>query len=382
MTDLRPEKPTHATDSAEILILQSLIPHYRVPVFRGLAERFGSAIHFACGEESHEANRSECSVFSWAIKLRNRLLPFGIIWQSRAFFISIRARLLICEANLRMPSTWLIMLVRKLLGRPTIGWGHAHGRSRLSAPIRWLLFKCEQAHIAYTETERAKLQNEFPDLLIISAFNACLPLSECRADRVPVEQLKDVLYVGRLQERKKPMLLLRGFRRALETGAIPKSSRLVFVGRGPEYEKLANEGSGLILDGRLVLAGEITEPARLRTFYSTALFSASPGYVGLSATQSFGYGVPMLIAKNEPHSPEIEACREGWNTLFFTSNSETALAETLSKAFREASEWHAKREQIAAECAERYNFEKMVASIAALIEKVRQLRHRAEVSHV
>lgn len=41
--------------------------------------------------------------------------------------------------------------------------------------------------------------------------------------------------------------------------------------------------------------------------YANALVSVSPGYVGLSLTQSLSFGVPMLIAIDEAHVPEIDA---------------------------------------------------------------------------
>jgi glycosyltransferase involved in cell wall biosynthesis len=134
---------------------------------------------------------------------------------------------------------------------------------------------------------------------------------------------------------------------------------LQYVGDGPEYAALLEASRTLKLAGRVEFLGHISELKALRHLYAHALVSVSPGYVGLSLTQSLSFGVPMIFANNEPHAPEIEAVQIGVNALEFSSDSAEALAACLVKVFKDQSSWLARRPSIANDCAHQYSAEVM-----------------------
>src|ERR1019366_2566983 len=114
--------------------------------------------------------------------------------------------------------------------------------------------------------------------------------------------------------------------------------RLVLVGRGPGREQvdvLARKRGR----GRIVLAPGTFDRIELRTHYERALFTVSPGFVGLSLVQSISFGVPMLIARDESHAPEIEAAEEGVNAVLFPSDDPDALADAMVAVARDAPAW-------------------------------------------
>jgi glycosyltransferase involved in cell wall biosynthesis len=147
---------------------------------------------------------------------------------------------------------------------------------------------------------------------------------------VPVEATHDevdsILYVGRLVEKKKVRLLLEGYIRAQKDSLLAENIRLVFVGAGTERQHLEARAEEAGVAHKVQFTGHVSDIAKLRDYYRRAICSVSPGYVGLSATQSFSFGVPMLIARDEFHSPEIEACKEGFNAGFFESDDVNALS--------------------------------------------------------
>ena len=63
--------------------------------------------------------------------------------------------------------------------------------------------------------------------------------------------------------------------------------------------------------------------------FGAAIVNVCPGYAGLSITQSYWFGVPTIIGRDELHSPEIEAAIDGENTVFFESDSVADLGRTL-----------------------------------------------------
>lgn len=261
--------------------------------------------------------------------------------------------------NLRILSNYGILVARRILKKPTFLWGHIEGRSSITTRFGFMQVRLADAFITYTTGQRDRLQSSYPRLPVIAAPNACLHESDCRFLKRTAAEVTNVICVGRLTNRKKPTLLLDGFRLAIESGTIPPQCRLLFVGNGPKADILKKTVSVFGLESRVEFHGHISKVDSLRRLYSTALVSVSPGYVGLSAVQSFGFGVPMLVAREEPHSPEIAACREGFNTIFFSSNNPKALVGALGTAFAERESILAKRQAISDYTRGRFTYEKM-----------------------
>ena len=107
------------------------------------------------------------------------------------------------------------------------------------------------------------------------------------------------------------------------------------------------------------IKGHIQDTSVLRKLYGSSFCSVSSGYVGLSATQSFSFGIPMIVSKDEPHSPEIEACQAGFNCKFFQTDNVDDLACKLSAFYSEREHFFRLRNQISEFTAENYSFEAM-----------------------
>jgi glycosyltransferase involved in cell wall biosynthesis len=224
--------------------------------------------------------------------------------------------------------------------------------------------------ICYTESQRVELAGVVGSRLPLwAAFNACMSRDDCWTEIATEYELRDFIYVGRLEPRKKPHLMIQALGIALGNGAIPAKVRLVIVGGGSELPRLRDLVINLGLSERVFFAGSVTDPAALRSLYRTAIAALSPGYVGLSATQAFGFGVPMIIARQEFHSPEIEACREGENTMFFDSDSPAALGEAMTKMYQTRGAWLARRAKLAAQTGAQYSFERMTETFREAIAR-------------
>lgn len=270
------------------------------------------------------------------------------------------------DLNPRALHVWLILMLRKALGRRTIVWGHAfprQGKAARSDKIRGLLRKFADGVLTYTDTQKHELQEMHPGKPIYSAPNSLYHRSEIGFDADSVRT--DILFVGRLIASKKADFLLSAFVAA--AAHLPPQVRLVFVGDGPEMPALKNAAAAAGLAERVVFAGYNSRYEDLRALYKTAFVAVSPGYVGLSITQSFAFGVPMIISRDENHSPEIEAAVEGRNAVFFETGSTTALAEGLTAIWQDRHAWGARGPDIAEDCRSRYSVETMAAGIMAAL---------------
>ena len=141
---------------------------------------------------------------------------------------------------------------------------------------------------------------------------------------------------------------------------MPKDTKLLIVGDGPEKKQLERFMLENNLNDRVNLLGHISDYNKLKELYHKSVVSVSSGYVGLSITQSFSFGVPMIISKNEPHSPEIEAAIENFNSLFFETDNIEDLGKRILE-FYETDHWKniEKRKEICNFCKENYSIEKM-----------------------
>ncbi|WP_197273484.1 glycosyltransferase family 4 protein [Arthrobacter sp. ZBG10] len=142
-----------------------------------------------------------------------------------------------------------------------------------------------------------------------------------RALNSPVRN--SVVYVGRLVSEKKVELLIRAFALADKTGL-----RLVIAGTGDQKQALQQLSVELGCASQVDFLGAVTDKNDLVDLYSRAVCAVSPGYAGLSLTQSLGFGVPVLVADDEPHAPEIELERFGGVTRFREDSAE-ALARAI-----------------------------------------------------
>jgi glycosyltransferase involved in cell wall biosynthesis len=163
------------------------------------------------------------------------------------------------------------------------------------------------------------------------------------------------------------MLLLEGFARAVARG-LPPDYNLIFAGEGPERSKIETAVNEMPeLHKRVTLLGQIPS-SQVQDIYRNALVSVSPGYVGLSITQSFSFGVPMIIARDEPHAPEIEAAVDGSNSVFVPSDAPEALADAILEITDQSADWLSRRDSIVLDCAARYTVEKMAEGIITAAE--------------
>ena len=354
----------------EIAIQQTIIPDYRLGVFEILRSRYGSRLNVYAGDADFGGSPVSATI-AWErySKIVNHYFGCSrLLWQSHVIGHLIRAEVAILNGNLRIVSNLPVLLMRRILRRRTLIWGHASGRSGIAKHIRRLYNNLSDGVIAYTESDKTVFESASPAIRVWVAANSCVFAKDC----VPVsssDELPDsFIYVGRLIPEKKVDVLLRAFSQAKSVGLLPKQAKLIIVGSGPEKEGLVEYVEAQGLSGEVRFTGHVSETRALRDLYSCSIASVSPGYVGLSATQSFSFGVPMLVSRDERHSPEIEACHAGFNALFFDTHSISDFSNLLQSVWGVRESWLAKREDIANWTKANYSFEAMSEAFISAIE--------------
>jgi glycosyltransferase involved in cell wall biosynthesis len=353
----------------ELVLLQTAVGDYRQAFLDELLDRLGTRFLLIAGSEYFPpAYFTRVSLPGQLLLIKNHFLVAGkLLWQAGHLRAAVGAERLVAEGNPRILSTWLVLIVRRLLKKRTILWMHAwprSGRGSKTNLLRGLMRRSADALLLYTHSQAAEIVRSKGSRSVFVAPNSLYK----RRDMAFCEtsERRNFVYVGRLIREKKARLLLEAFERASRN--LPTDSRLIFVGDGPERASLEATRLTCASKDRVEFTGHVSDRNELLKLYGSAVASVSPGYVGLSVTQSFSYGVPMIIAKDEPHSPEIEAAVERENCAFFASDDVDGLAMVMEQFFRERRSWHAKGRAIVHLCQERYSVETMAKGFIDSLE--------------
>ena len=367
----RPARPRRAVvrPSERCVLIAVALPPYRDEPIRLFLQGLGQNGAAYAGEAYFAPSIRTADTIKDLVATANNhyLLGRRLLWQTGFWRDALGAKTVVLELNPRILSSWVLVAVRRVLGdRRNLFWGHAwprSGRRAVSDTVRHVMRMLGDALLVYTETQAAELRLQMPTKEVIAVPNA---LYRRAAMGVASEgNPESFIYVGRLVAAKKPLLLLRAFASAI--GELPPGSRMLIVGDGPLRAELERFAAAAGISERVDFFGEVTDWGHLRALYADALASVSPGYVGLSIIQSLGFGVPMIVARDESHSPELEAAQEGKNSLMFESDSTNDLARALTYLSFNARYWRDRRSAIADECASQYSVEVMVERMLAAV---------------
>lgn len=353
-----------------IAIVQPVVPDYRVPLFESLHQRYGRDFAvYAANSADDGTIRMDPRAETFVRLLQNRSWLGGqIVWQRGQPAALVHAPLVIVPGSLRILSAMWLLLRRRLTGRRTILWGHAGGSNEWVGIFRRWMVRTADGFIAYSRADGESVRLIRGDANVWVAGNSCVWKHECRPALNTSTLPMNVLAVGRLVPEKKPVLLLDAFARAIRENMIPKKAQLIFTGDGPLRQALVAQAASLGISDRVVLTGHVSDRSRLESLYAEAAVAVAPGTLGLSGIQSFAAGVPMIVSRTDRHGPELEAVKEGFNAIFFDTDSEKSLAEALGSVFRHAETWVKRRPQISEAVAECYTYEGMIAAFVNAID--------------
>lgn len=344
----------------KFVLVQTAVGDYRREFLKIVQQRMGKDFLLLVGEKYFDGTTlTRVDLGANQQRINNHyFLRRKVSFQTGHFRKALAAERAMLELNPRILSNWPLILGRRLRGRKTGVWGHAwprKGRGQGGTALRDAMIKLAGNVLAYTPRDADDFRERLPKKVgVYCAPNALYPAAEIfdRAQAAPFR----FLYIGRLVPAKKPELVLRAFARFAPQ--MP-GSRLSMVGAGPLDEALKSLAAELGVLQQTEFLGHVSDLSRLSVLFGESAACLSPGYVGLSAIQSFSFGTPMLIADNEPHAPEIAAVKDGENSLFFKSDDEEDFGRAMKRVWDERDAWRVRRPAIAEFCRENYSAERM-----------------------
>jgi glycosyltransferase involved in cell wall biosynthesis len=348
------------TGQPSVVLVQTGIPEYRVNFIDALSQQV-PGLRIAAGESLFQSSIPHDD--RWGALTIKAVNHFGakrrLLWQSRIMKPLLRSDVVVLSWNPRILSNWVVMLLRRFVGRPTLLWGHAwprQGREARTVALRYAMTKFSSGVVTYTHDQAAEVRRKRPGMDVTVAPNAVL-FAQRMTPALPGGD--DFLFVGRLIEGKRPELVCRSF---LAAHSQLGHSRLHIIGDGP----LSSHLREAYRDPRIIFHGHIPMGDGVAHLASNCLASVVGGYVGLSAIDSLAFGVPVIFPDDEPHSPEIEAL-DSTNSLPYQARSTEALRDALVSVHRSKATWLARRPDISQVTASRYSVEAMAAGMARAV---------------
>lgn len=322
----------------KLAVQQRVLPHYRAAFLDHLATKCGDGLAVFAGDPLPiESIRSATHLdYAHLKKTNNRHFfhsrhplflcsqPGLIDWLKQE-----QPDALIVEANPRYLSTRKAIAWMHAQGRPVLGWGlgapplngalaglRTRARNRLVASLDGLI-----AYSRHGASEYAAL-GLLPAERIFTAPNAVAPPPSHHApERGPLTPPLSILFVGRLQARKRVDLLIRACA-ALPEGLQP---RLTIIGNGPAraaFEAAAGNSPAI------TFTGEMHGPALAREFEKADLF-VLPGTGGLAIQEAMSYALPVIVAEGDGSQEDLVRPENGW---LIPPGDLSALTKTLYEA--------------------------------------------------
>ncbi len=310
----------------------TVVPFYRQYCIDEMQRQLDNSVALFAGDQHSDRSVRTGIRDTQYRRVRNRFfLGRRVFIQTGHWREALAAETAIFDLNPRNLSAWLLTLARRVRGRRTLLWGHLYPRIGKESPtshLRRMLRLLADGTVLYGYDSVAEAKQDLPKMPIWVAPNAIYPMRIL--SEAPVQKPRNrLIYVGRLVTEKKVDLLIRGHARSR---AATDGCVLTIVGAGRAAAQLQSLVDELGCADSVDFTGPVVEAGELRHLYAEAFRAVSPGYAGLSLTQSLGFGVPVLVADQEPHSPEIELSRFG-SVTYFASDDAGALAEAIDAAW-------------------------------------------------
>lgn len=331
----------------QVAVVYHFYPHYRRAIVEALAR--STRADFTFFGDDHEYLQSiEPAELSQQVRFvlapTHRLYgPFMWQWGAVRAALDSRFDTIIFHSVPHWPCTWIGAIVARLLGRRVLFWGHGylapprgfngmirramnaiphahllygHGAKMIAMALGW---SPQRLHVIYNSqdltqqrAEREKFSPQRRSKVRTELFgDDHTPVIVCTSRLVKVRRLDFLLLAAaELQRRSMPV-------------------NVILIGDGPEREslvKLANE-----LAVKVHFEGACYDEARIAELVMSSNATVAPGRVGLTATHSLTYGVPVVShSDGNDQFPEWEAIIPGKTGSHFVKNDIASLADAIT----------------------------------------------------
>jgi len=357
-------------------VQQRVLPSYRVPFFDLLAGVCEQGLSVFAGQPLKDEALDTGAVLTKAhfFEAKNVHLfsgRFYSCWQVNIcrWLQNWQPKVLIMEANPRYPYSWFAIRWMYAHTGKVIGWGLGSPQPKdkcgqVRQILRRKFIQKFDALITYSQfglREYAALG--FPEKRIFKAPNAVAPKPTHPLIERPMRfrgEQPVILYVGRLQERKRIDQLIRACA-LLQTTNRPA---LWIVGDGPMRAQLENLAREAYPSTKFYGA---QHGGDLEMLFRSADLFVLPGTGGLAVQQAMSFGLPVIVGEADGTQSDLVRSENGWMLEKITPK---ILSATIQQALEDIHLLRKMGEASYRIVSEEVNLERMVAVFSEAVHSV------------
>ncbi len=338
---------------ARVVVLQRIVPSYRMPIFRRLADELGWQIVFGRNVPSDNLALGSGESFlhpvdykSWSSNGTSRyIVPM------RQILDTFKPDAIIAEGALGLTSTWELG-ARRACGGPlllfwTIGYDPNRPRDRGNMALRqWpyvLAYAPADALILYGHDGADFLRRFFVNKPMFVAQNTIdvEALQRHRDQAIPTTKIgrPELLTIGRLNANKNFASLVRSFLTFRQ--AFPDAV-LKIIGDGPDRANVEATAGDQLGKSVQLLGASFDEAETARHMLSADLFVMT-GRIGLAINHALAYDLPVMAFERVPNGPqhgsEINYLVDGVTGFAVREAGEDGFSRKLSALFSNGHDW-------------------------------------------
>ena len=313
----------------KIVVVQPVVPHYRVPFFKELIKHYRNIRFFASPIDDIDVKSVSSDVFPYTplgpVKRR-----FGVVWQKKVVFLIRllrRGDVLVINGNPRYISTLILIVLSGLKGVKVVWWGQGWSSktTNLSFRIRCrLMLLCDRI-LLYTESEvkLIDVKNKGNVYYLNNGIDNH-EIQKLRKIYDPDTRNNSILFIGRVTEKSHLPLLIKGMKN------LDCSVKLHVIGDGELLKLCKTLTEEFNIGQRIVFHGAMTDEKGIADIANNCKIFVYPGDVGLSLIHGMNYGLPAVIhSSTSRHMPESACHRAGENGETFRRGNENDLCRII-----------------------------------------------------
>ena len=323
--------------SMKVLILQSHISSYNIPLYRLLSRKVELTLAYTIANEADE------DIPFKILKLEYFNLYNFIIIKNSFRKLCNSFDVVIFMADLHYISFWLLLFNRtktKLIPW-TIGIRASYKRlysltkkKGIIDLIYGMLLNRFDSVIFYMQQPIPFWQRIINEEKIFVAHNTVDVL-----DIGPrqLNHINSILFIGSLYKEKMIYELIEAYILAKKNINAKDFFTLNIVGKGEEYSNIKLFIKEKKLTNSIFLLGPIYDEVQISKLFTKSLLCISPNQAGLSVLKSMGYGVPFVTRENAITGGERLNIINNFNGILY--NSQAELVDIISNSFLNKQEY-------------------------------------------
>lgn len=182
---------------------------------------------------------------------------FDFIGFFKLVYLIYRLKPIIVQSHLFWSQIWS-GLARLFIGKTYLIWSE-HNTYLNRSKLQWFMYKALSRYTDSLVCVSVEVKNYLASMGIDRTIVVTNPISNAFDSGKRLSRMKNVIFVGRLNDQKNPFLAVDSFIYAIEAGLITPENSMYMAGEGPHKRKLMEYVTGLGYEKKIFFLGFLEE---------------------------------------------------------------------------------------------------------------------------